>query len=70
MARPRKSKPFAVRLEPKLADWVERYVEETGMSKTAVFEAAVEMYRKSERRRLNGKKKTILSVLKNDAHGS
>lgn len=70
MARSRKSKPFAVRLPPKLADWVEGHVEETGMSKTAVFEAAVEMYRKSERRRLNGKKRTILSVLQNDSHGN
>lgn len=70
MARPRKSKPFAVRLPPPLADWVEHYVEETGMTKTDVFEAAMEMYRKSERRRLSGKKKAILATLKNEAHGT
>jgi hypothetical protein len=66
----RKSAPFAVRLPPSLAEWVERYAAENGLMKTEVFEAALEKMRKIEGRKLNGKKKIILDAIKRADDGT
>lgn len=65
MARQRKSIPLSVRLPHDLASWVESYVLETGMSKTAVLEEAVMYYKRAQQRRLNDKKRDLLNALRN-----
>ena len=70
MARPKKSKPFAVRLPVLLAEWVEGYAKENSITKTEVMERAVRKLRASESRRHNGKRKTLLDTIKRAEDGS
>jgi len=70
MVRQRKSKPFAVRLPVSLAEWVERYAKEQGVTKTEVMEAAVEKLKVSEGRRLNGKRKFLLETIARTKDGT
>ena len=70
MTRRNKSRPFAVRLPHPLAEWVERYAQENQVTRSAVFEQALEELRRRDGRRLNGKKKTLLDTLKRAEHGA
>ena len=70
MARTKKSKPFAVRLPPALAEWVETYAREQGLSKSEVFERAVRKLRRMDGRRFNGKKQTLLETIRGIEDGT
>lgn len=62
--RAKKSSPFAVRLPVELAEWVEHYAREGGLTKTAVMESAVRKLKLSEARRLNVKRQTLMDTIK------
>lgn len=70
MARRNKSKPFAVRLPIPLAEWVERYAKENGITKTEVMESAVQKLKASAGRKYNGKRKSLLNTIARAEHGT